>query len=179
MGRTTQRTETKISHCCLFNQGCHERMMLNFAKLYKTISIINLNDQQIRLVHVNGCKLGYDIISSTVQHSLFLKIDFILKGQCHEIFAPGFFHESSSPKPMKITLGSLKILCTNLQRYLQVKVHHRCQRHRQKICPSVNSTSSKFAAGVKNTGGKFANGINKPGGKFSTGIAGVVDTNGK
>jgi hypothetical protein len=28
-------------------------------------------------------------------------------GQCHEIFALGFFHESFSPKPPNITLGSL------------------------------------------------------------------------
>jgi hypothetical protein len=33
-----------------------------------------------------------------------------LKGQCHhEIFASGFFHESSSPKPLKILLGSFLI----------------------------------------------------------------------
>jgi hypothetical protein len=29
-----------------------------------------------------------------------------LKGQCHEFYAPGFFDESSSPKPLKIMLGS-------------------------------------------------------------------------
>ncbi len=27
--------------------------------------------------------------------------DYSLKGQCHEIFASGFFHESSSSKPLK------------------------------------------------------------------------------
>ncbi len=27
----------------------------------------------------------------------------VLKNQCHEIFASDFFHESSSPKPLKIT----------------------------------------------------------------------------
>jgi hypothetical protein len=32
-----------------------------------------------------------------------------LKGKCHEMcFAVGFFYESSSPKPLKITYGSLK-----------------------------------------------------------------------
>ena len=31
-----------------------------------------------------------------------------LKGQCHEIFASGFFHESPSLKPLKITLGSFQ-----------------------------------------------------------------------
>jgi hypothetical protein len=29
--------------------------------------------------------------------------------QCHEIFCYGFFHESSSPKFLKITLGSFRI----------------------------------------------------------------------
>jgi len=31
------------------------------------------------------------------------------QGQCHEIFASGFFHESSFPKRLKITLGSFHI----------------------------------------------------------------------
>jgi hypothetical protein len=34
---------------------------------------------------------------------------FCLKGQCHEIFDSGFFHESPSPKPLIITLGSFRI----------------------------------------------------------------------
>ncbi len=32
-----------------------------------------------------------------------------LKGQCHEIFASGFFHESVSPKPLSIPLGPFRI----------------------------------------------------------------------
>ncbi len=32
-----------------------------------------------------------------------------LKGQCHEIFCFRFFHESPSPKPLIITLGSFQI----------------------------------------------------------------------
>jgi hypothetical protein len=32
-----------------------------------------------------------------------------LKGQCHDIFASRLFHESSTPKPLKITLGSFRI----------------------------------------------------------------------
>jgi hypothetical protein len=31
-----------------------------------------------------------------------------LKGQCHEIFASGFFHESSSPKSLKKALRSFQ-----------------------------------------------------------------------
>jgi hypothetical protein len=49
----------------------------------------------------------------------------LLKGQFHEIFASSFFHESSSPKPLKITLGAFRIFLTNSQRYSQVKVNHR------------------------------------------------------
>jgi hypothetical protein len=37
-----------------------------------------------------------------------------LKGQWHEIFCFRFFHESSSPKPLKITLGSFQIFSTIL-----------------------------------------------------------------
>ncbi len=43
------------------------------------------------------------------------------------------FHESSSPKPLKITSGSFRISFKNSRRYLQVKVHHRYQRHRWQI----------------------------------------------
>ncbi len=47
--------------------------------------------------------------------------------RCHENFCWGFLHESSSPKPMKITLGHFEFF-KNLWRYSQVKVHHHCQR---------------------------------------------------
>ncbi len=55
------------------------------------------------------------------------------QGQCHEIFASGFFHESSLPKPLKITLGSFhifsKICKSRCQRHRR-QVTHQCQRHR-------------------------------------------------
>jgi hypothetical protein len=66
-----------------------------------------------------------------------------MKGQCHEIFCFRFFHESPSPKPLIITLGSIQIFFENSRRYSQVKVHHRChiggklpryQRHLRQIC---------------------------------------------
>ncbi len=34
---------------------------------------------------------------------------YTLKGQCHEIFSSCFFHESSSPRPLIITLGWFRI----------------------------------------------------------------------
>ncbi len=38
----------------------------------------------------------------------FNTVDFGLKGQCPKTFCFRFFHESSSPKPLKITLGSFQ-----------------------------------------------------------------------
>ncbi len=45
-------------------------------------------------------------------------------------------HESSSPKPPKITLGSFRIF-SNSRRYSQVKVHHWYRWHRRQILPPV------------------------------------------
>ncbi len=52
-----------------------------------------------------------------------------LKGQCHEIFCFCFFHESVSSPTQNIALGA---------KTRGVKVHHRCQRHRWQIFPSVS-----------------------------------------
>jgi hypothetical protein len=76
----------------------------------------------------------------------------LLNGQCHKIFCFRFFHESSSPQPLKLKLGVFKYL----QRYLQVKVHHQYQRH------GVNDIGDKFStgiAGVIDTGGKFSTAV--------------------
>ncbi len=81
------------------------------------------------------------------------------------------FHESSFPKPLKITASNF---CENLLRYLQVKVHHRYQQHQWQIA----TRAANFAtgtAGVVDTGGKFAISVNDTGGKFA---AGVDDTGG-
>ncbi len=68
-----------------------------------------------------------------------------LKGQCHEIFCFRFFHESPSPKLMKIALGSYKFF----QKFAEIlasqgappryqrhwwKIFHRCQRHWWQNC---------------------------------------------
>jgi hypothetical protein len=55
----------------------------------------------------------------------------LLKGQCHEIQV---FYESSSPKPLKITLGSFRIF-------------------QNKFAEIFNDTSGEFATGVNDTGG--------------------------
>ncbi len=62
---------------------------------------------------------------------------FYLKGQCDEIFCLRFFNESSSPKPLKITLVHFKFFPKNSRKYSQVKVHHQYQRHRWQILPPV------------------------------------------
>jgi hypothetical protein len=111
-------------------------------------------------------------------------------------FASGFFHDSPSPKPLKITLGSFQI-------FLKI----RGDIHKSRCTTDVNDTSGKlppvsttpganlppvsttpaanFATSspcVADTCGKFATvvkfatGINDTSGKFA---AGVVDTGGK
>jgi hypothetical protein len=60
------------------------------------------------------------------------------------------FHESSSLKPLKLTLGSFQILSII----------------RKSSCTiSVNDTGSKFATSINNTGSKFATGVKDTVGK--------------
>jgi hypothetical protein len=66
----------------------------------------------------------------------------VVKGQCHEIFASGFFHESVSlPQAPEYTIGrAVSNFFENSRRYLQLKVDHRYQRHqrhRWQILPPV------------------------------------------
>jgi hypothetical protein len=56
-----------------------------------------------------------------------------LKGQCHEIFLYGFFHQSVSPQPQSILLGPFQIF--------------------SKIRGDIHS--SRFATGVNDTGGNW------------------------
>ncbi len=61
-------------------------------------------------------------------------------------FASGFFHESSSPKPLKITLGSFQIFSKLVETFAS------------QVAPmesTINNNSGKFATGMNNTGGKF------------------------
>jgi hypothetical protein len=80
-----------------------------------------------------------------------------LKGQCHEIFCFRFFHESPSPKPLIITLGSFRIF--------------------SKIRGDIRKSKCTFATGINDTGGKFATRINDI--NFATSSPCVVDTGGK
>jgi hypothetical protein len=73
-------------------------------------------------------------------------------------FSSGFFQESPSPKPLIITLGSLRIFS---------KI--RGDTRKSRCTTGVNDTGGKFATGVSDTGGKFAAGINDAGGKMPPG----------
>jgi hypothetical protein len=84
-----------------------------------------------------------------------------LKGQCHEIFRFWFFSSISFPPAPEYPNRTVSNFFENSRRYLQVKVHHRCQRHRWQICHRW-----QIAAGINDTGGKFATGINRTGCKF-------------
>ncbi len=73
-----------------------------------------------------------------------------LKGQCHEIFSFRFFHESSSPKPLKITLGTFQNVW---QKFVDIFA--------SQGAPPV-STIANLAASttdVDDTGGKFATSV--------------------
>jgi hypothetical protein len=67
----------------------------------------------------------------------------LLKGQCHEIFRyfdSDFFHESSSPKPLKITQGSFQIFS---------KI--RGDIYKSRCATGINDTGGKIAAGINDT----------------------------
>jgi hypothetical protein len=53
-----------------------------------------------------------------------------LKGQCHEIFCFWFFSGISFPQASDYTNRAVSNFFENSRRYSQLKVCHRCQRHR-------------------------------------------------
>jgi hypothetical protein len=68
-----------------------------------------------------------------------------LKGQCvTRFFASGFFHESPSPKALKITVGSFRIF-SKIRGYIR----------KSRCTTGVNDTGGKFATGVNDTGGNL------------------------
>jgi hypothetical protein len=68
------------------------------------------------------------VLGGTISQSLIS-----LKGQCHEIFASGFFDESVSPQPQSIALGLFRIF--------------------SKIRGDIRK--SRCTTGINDTGGKF------------------------
>jgi hypothetical protein len=78
----------------------------------------------------------------------------VFRGQYHKIFCFRFFHESSSPEPLKLHYDHFKFC---------LKIHGDIHKKR-------------CTTGDNYTGGKFETGINDTGGKFATGTTGVFDT---
>ncbi len=93
-----------------------------------------------------------------------LTISSILKGQCHEIFCFRFFSWITFPQVPDNNIRIISNFFKNSRRYSQVKVHHRCQRHRWQICHQCQWHRWQITAGIND--GKFATGINDTGGKF-------------
>jgi hypothetical protein len=80
-------------------------------------------------------------------------------------FALGFFHESSSPKPLKKTLVSFR-LCSKIhgdirKSWCTISIND-IGEHRRQILPPVSLVPliSTIQADVNDTSGKFATGIN-------------------
>ncbi len=71
-----------------------------------------------------------------------------------DVLLQDFFHESSFPKTVKITLGSFQNFFEISLRYSQVKMHHWHQHHLWQIATSINDIGAKFANGVNDKGGK-------------------------
>jgi hypothetical protein len=72
-----------------------------------------------------------------------------IKGTVSRDFLLRFFHGPSSPKPLKLSIGSFGIF----SKIFEDIRHSRC-------ATSINDTSGKFTTGINNTGGKFATGGN-------------------
>jgi hypothetical protein len=53
-----------------------------------------------------------------------------LKGQCHEIFCYWFFSSTSFPQASDYTIRAVSNFFENSRKYSQLKICHRCQRHR-------------------------------------------------
>jgi hypothetical protein len=99
-------------------------------------------------------------------------------------FASGFFHESPSPKPLIITLGSFRIFskicgdirksrCTTGVNFTGGKLPPVSTTPAADLPPISTTPEANFATSspcVVDTGGKFATGVNDTGGKFAPGV---------
>ncbi len=62
----------------------------------------------------------------------------VLKGQCHDIFCFWFFSCISFPPAPEYSIKTVSNFFKNSRRYSQLKVCHRCQRHRWQIEKILN-----------------------------------------
>ncbi len=79
-----------------------------------------------------------------VRLSWYKNFTYALKGQCHEIFCFWFFSWITFPQAPDNIIWIVSNFFENSRRYSQVKVHHRCQRHRWQIAAGINDTGGKF-----------------------------------
>ncbi len=61
-----------------------------------------------------------------------------LKGQCHKIFCFRFFSKNTFPQAPDNNIRIISKFFEISRRYSQVKVHHRCQRHRWQIIGTIS-----------------------------------------
>jgi hypothetical protein len=103
----------------------------------------------------------------------------VLKGQCHEMFCFWFFSLISFPPAPEYSIKTGSNFFENSRRYSQLKVCHRCQRHRwqmEKIFNQKNFTYLVWSSlGSRGNIYITSMGVNDTGSKF---VAGVVDTGG-
>ncbi len=85
------------------------------------------------------------------------------KGRVSRIFASDFFHESSSPKPLKITLGSFQIFLKFAEIFASQGAPPVSMTQVVTLPPVSTKPAANFAtssAVVVDTGGKLATGVN-------------------
>ncbi len=134
----SRQMKTEIKVLISFKEAC--RQVQFFTYLNSTETFMQIFAIRIRIVHatllVSATSLVGKILSWKKGDIVWILKNMIApyiiqayqnvlrrSRQCHEIFCFKFFHESSSPKPLKTTLGSFRIF-QKFRRYLQVKVHH-------------------------------------------------------
>ncbi len=88
-----------------------------------------------RLVHIVLQKMKLYVFPIPMAQLFFLRLLEIaqisfLKGQCHEIFCFWFFSWGSFPQTSDYSIRAVLNFFENSRRYSQLKVCHRCQRHR-------------------------------------------------
>ncbi len=66
------------------------------------------------------------------------------KGQCHEIFDFWFFSRISFPQAPEYTIRVFSNFFENSRRYSQLKVCHRCQRHRWQMQKIFNHKNFNY-----------------------------------
>ncbi len=114
----------------------------------------------LALLNVRRMLLLDDYMNTISFHSLFYR------DSATRFFASGFFHESSSPKWMKITLGSFRFFsktCRDIHKSRCITHINdsgsKCSYKYRWCCwctTGVNYTISEFVTGINDTGCKFS-----------------------